>query len=65
MHIPLCTSGLQNLRNHQTSKERIRDGQEWKTCRNYDIDITNQEFVIGFCQIALDLFRTLYNTHTI
>jgi hypothetical protein len=28
------------------------------------IDFTYQDFVIVFSQIALDLFRTSYNTHT-
>jgi len=42
----------------------IHEGQKWKTCTNYDIDFANQELVIGFCQISLDLFRTPYNTHT-
>jgi hypothetical protein len=35
-----------------------------KNCRNYDINFAYQEFVIGFCQIEIDLFRTLYNTNT-
>jgi len=38
--------------------------QKRKTCRNYDIDFANQEFVITFFQIALELFRTSYNTYT-
>jgi hypothetical protein len=28
------------------------------------IDFAYQDFVIGFYQIALELFRTTYNTHT-
>jgi hypothetical protein len=42
----------------------ICEDQEQKTCRNNDIDFTDQEFVIIFFQIALELFRTSYNTHT-
>ena len=42
------------------SKTKIK-----KSNRNYNVDFADQEFIIGFCQIALDLFRTSYNTHTI
>ena len=42
----------------------IHEGQEQKTCRNYNINFVNQEFVIEFCQIALDLFRKRYNIYT-
>jgi hypothetical protein len=42
----------------------ICDGQERKTCWNNDIDFADQEFVIIFFQIALELFRTPYNTYT-
>jgi len=49
--------------NHQISKERICEGQEQKSCRNYNINFIDKIFVIGFCQITLDLFTTPYNNH--
>lgn len=47
----------------ETSMKRIHECQEQKTCRNYDIYFFDQDFIIGFCQIELDLFMTFHNTH--
>ena len=49
----------------QARKRFMKVKNKNKYNRNYNVDFADQEFVIGFCQIALDLFMTSYNTRTI